>query len=117
MSYDIDLIDPKTKKPVKVENHEEGGTYVLGGTEEASLNVTYNYSKHFYAHLDSEKGIRWLYGKTGEQVQERLAKAITELGTVSDSDYWRDTPGNAGHALLILLNWAVQHPTAVFKGD
>lgn len=140
MSYDIDLIDPKTNEPVKnskmlfiqsnfveivenkvqsvkVEKHEEGGTYALGGTEEASLNITYNYSRHFYEHIDSKQGIRWLYGKTGKETQERLTKAVAELGTEKDADYWKDTPGNAGYALSILLKWAIQHPTAVFRGD
>jgi hypothetical protein len=117
MSYDIDLIDQETKKPAAVENHEEGGTYAIGGIKEASLNITYNYSKSFYEHLDTEQGIRWLYGKTGKETEQRLASAVAILGTERHDNYWEPTPGNAGYALSILLKWARQHPTAVFEGD
>lgn len=114
MSYDVGLYE---KKLVKVKPHEEGGTFVLGGVDRAELNITYNYSQHFYRELDREKGLRWLYGKTGEDVIPHLEKAIAVLGVERDSDYWLDTKGNAGYALSILLGWAKQHPTAVFDGD
>jgi hypothetical protein len=114
MSYDLSLV--KDGKPVEVEAHEEGGTYVLGGRSEASLNVTYNYSKQFDA-LDVEKGLRWLYGKTGRETLDRLAHAIAALGTERDNDYWKGTAGNAGHALAVLYRWAKQHPDAVWEGD
>jgi hypothetical protein len=116
MSYDIELINPETKEPVAIDSHEEGGTYALGGSTEASLNVTYNYSKFYYEHLDAELGIRWLYGKTGKDTELRLANAISALG-VERSDYWTASPGNAGYALSILLKWAQQHPNAIFQGD
>ena len=114
MSYDVGLY---RKVPVEVESHTEGGTYALGGTDRAELNITYNYSKYFYRELDAEKGLRWLYGQTGEAVIPRLEKAIAALGTKQDTNYWADTPGNAGYALSILLKWAKQHPDAVFDGD
>lgn len=117
MSYDINLIDQGTQRPAEVASHEEGGTYCLGGLPEASLNVTYNYGKFYYEHLDKENGIRWLYGKSGRDVEQKLAAAVAALGTERDSDYWKATPGNAGYALSILLGWARQHPTAVFQGD
>lgn len=116
MSYDIHLLD-EDGRSIAVENHEEGGTYVLGGTPTADLNVTYNYSRFYYEHLDSEKGIRWLYGKKASETVERLEKAVAVLGVQQHSDYWRKTSGNAGYALAILLRWARQHPTAVWAGD
>lgn len=115
MSYDIDLV--RDGAPVTVERHTEGGTYQIGGTPTAELNVTYNYGRFYYEHIDKEEGIRWLYGKTGADCIERLRTAIAALGTERDSDYWNDTPGNAGYALSILLAWAEQHPDAVFIGD
>lgn len=115
MSYDLGLYH--NGKPVQVERHQEGGTYVLGGTTAAKLNITYNYSWFFYRFLDEEDGIRWLYGKQAKDTVERLESAIKELGAVKYSDYWAPTPGNAGYALSILLKWAKQHPDAVWEGD
>ncbi len=117
MSYDISLRDPKTGEAVTVDHHCEGGTRPVFGIDDAELNVTYNYGPFYAEHIDAEEGIRWLYGRTGRQVQERLEKAVAALGTERDSDYWQPTPGNAGYALAILLRWAKQHPTAVFGGD
>ena len=79
MSYDIYLREGDTI--VQVPLHCEGGTYVLGGTAEAHLNLTYNYSPHYYKHIDPEKGLRWLYGRTGAETIERLESAIAALGT------------------------------------
>ena len=80
----------------------EGGTYVPAGTDEASVNITYNYSK-FY-------GMFWthnLYGLDGlriDKASELLVQAIEELGTEKDTNYWKATAGNAGAALQTLLN-------------
>lgn len=132
MSYDLGLY--KDDQPVLVKKHEDGGTYVMGGTDRAELNITYNYSWFYYKFLSKRKGLRWLYGKTGKQAIPRLKKAVKELGThqftrlpegadpltmnhLSYVDYWAPTPGNAGYALNILLKWAKQHPKAIFNGD
>ncbi|MDE2102426.1 MAG: hypothetical protein KGL39_34590 [Patescibacteria group bacterium] len=74
MSYDIDLIDPETSEPCVVANHEEGGTYRMGGTTEASLNVTYNYSP--------------FYGKKASETAERLRAAVAKLGTSRHHGGW-----------------------------
>ena len=34
-----------------------------------------------------------------------------------EKDYWAPTPGNAGYALKILLDWAIMNPDGVFYGD
>jgi len=115
MSYDINLCYPDG--PAQVSNHEEGGTFALGGTTDAWLNVTYNYSKFYYEHLDREQGIRWLYGKKAKDTRDRLQNAVEALGTDRGSNYWKATPGNAGYALAILLSWAMQHPEAEWDGD
>jgi len=115
MSYDLGLY--YDDKVALVARHEEGGTYVLGGTADAELNITYNYSGFYYQYLDEEKGLRWLYGKTGAETVERLEKAVGILGTCRDDNYWNQTLGNAGYALSILLEWARQHPEAIWEGD
>jgi hypothetical protein len=99
MSYDIHLEYPDERECL-VGNHEGGGTRVLGGTDEAWLNVTYNYSRFFYRNLDDELGIRWLYGKTGQEAGPQLRGAIGRLEgeisawskpfTVLENDFLRD---------------------------
>lgn len=118
MSYDIHFVDPATKEVVQLdEPHDlKGGNYAVGGTTEAWLNVTWNYGK-FYHEQFGEEGIRSLYGLTGEQAIPLLAKAIAALGTETDSDYWKPTPGNAGAALLNLLELAKAAPQAIIEGD
>lgn len=115
MSYDLGLYE--NSMPVIVDRHEEGGTYVLGGNTKAELNITWNYSKYYYTHLDKEDGLRWLYGKTGAETVQRLEHVVKILGIESHSDYWKPTPENAGRALDTLLRWARQHPNAVWDGD
>lgn len=80
MSYDIELTDPKTGKVLELDEPHDfsGGTYQVGGTTELWYNITYNYGKIFYPLL-GEKGIRFLYGKTGEEVIPILEQAIAKL--------------------------------------
>ena len=113
MSFWVYLYD-ETNMPVKIEPHSEGGTIILGGTDEAELNITYNYSSYYYEHLSPRKGLRWLHKKKARDTIKRLEKAVKELGTKKDKDYWKTTKGNAGYALSILLHWARQYPKAKF---
>jgi len=113
MSWWVSL--SKDGKLVKVESHVEGATYCLEGSDGADLNITYNYSPHYYNSLDKRKGLEWLDGKKAKEALARLERAIKELGTEKDNDYWKSTPGNAGYALLILLKWAKQYPEAIFE--
>ena len=50
MSYDISLTDPVTGETLQLDapHHMRGGTYAVGGTTEAHLNVTWNYATHYY---------------------------------------------------------------------
>lgn len=112
MSYWVYLCDDDGT--VQVDNHSEGGTYVLGGTSDACVNVTYNYGHHYYDLLH-EDGLRGLHGLSGAEAAPLLERAVAVLGTErDDSDYWAPTPGNAGAALGVLLRWAKQHPSARF---
>lgn len=92
---------------VQVANHSEGGTYAIGGTTDAELNVTYNYAPHF--------GFRSLDGRTGEETIPELEVAVQKLGTERSGDYWESTAGNTGHAIAILLAWAKEHPQAKWR--
>lgn len=118
MSYDIDLVEPTTKETITFNFTHEiiGGTYRVGGTNEASLNITYNYSKLFYKTL-GEKGIRTLYGMTGAESIPLLTNAINSLKDDVDPDYWKPTEGNAKKALQGLLAFAQLRPDGIWEGD
>lgn len=123
MSYDIELQDPVTKKTLQLDapHHMRGGTYAMGGTTDARLNVTYNYAPHFYRTLGEgvagrEGGIRSIYGMTGAESIPILEKAISELGDDIDDDYWKPTEGNAKRALTQLLALARMRSDGVWAG-
>lgn len=124
MSFNICLLD-KIGNPVQVETHAEGATIaidkpfvigntVLGGTDNAEMEITFNYSPYYYQALDKDKGLRKLDNMKAKKAIPLLKKAIMTLGTTPASDYWAKTPGNAGKALATLLTWAEQHPEATF---
>lgn len=116
MGYSIKLVDERGE-PVIVNRHQEGSTVALGGTNEAVINITYNYSRYFVEHINSGSGIRFLYGKHAFECVDILEKAVEKLGKIRDDDYWKSTPGNAGHVLSVLLEWANEYPNAIFMGD
>ena len=123
MSYDIYMREPDSKtdtdSPIKLNkpHYFRGGTHSLGGTNELTLNITYNYYKFYTETIDSEKGIRWIYGKTGEEVLPLLEAAAGVLGVKQSDNYWEATPGNAGHALLGLIAFCKLRPDGIFEGD
>jgi hypothetical protein len=97
MSYDIGYYTKETwenehdeRKYIQVAPFEaEGGTVraelvdgklVPATIADCDTNITYNYSKFYVEHIDSESGIRWLNGKSGAEVKERLESAIRALG-------------------------------------
>ncbi len=85
----------------------EGGTQPLGGSDEASLNVTYNYSDKFdFKSLD---------GKSGKETIKKMEKVVKNLGTEQSPNYWDSTPGNVGYAVFILLSWAKQYPDYIWE--
>lgn len=116
MGYRIKLKDDDGNV-VSAPRHTEGGSYAMGGASIAEVSITSNYSEYYHEHIDEDDGIRHLYGKTGREAEPILREAIEELGTEQSEDYWERTPGNAGHMLSVLLDWAQQHPEATFSGD
>ena len=120
MSYDIELCDPVTGDVIEFDepHHMRGGTYQLGGTTRAWLNVTYNYGR-FYRRDDTfgPEGIRAIYGKTGAESLPMLDKAIAALGDDATGNYWEATEGNAQQALCQLRALALARPDGVWNGD
>lgn len=114
MGYSVALLDQEGMA-VKVSRHHEGSNIILvKGSSEADITVTYNYSKHF-SSIFNEGGLQYLNGKCGRDVIDDLQAGVTLLGTKRNNNYWKSTPGNAGHILNILLTWAKAHPNAKFE--
>ena len=118
MSYDIDLNCPVTGKVIEFDSPHDikGGTYRIGGTLCAELNITYNYSTIFYK-LFPEKGIRILYGMTGADSISLLTEAISKLSDDISEDYWKCTEGNVKKVLYQLVSFAKLRPDGVWNGD
>ena len=117
MSYDVCLKDPVTKKILELDSphHMRGGTYAVGGTKMAELNVTYNYAPVLYRVLP--EGIRGLYGKSGAETIPLLKTAIEGLQDDVSEDYWDCTEGNVKRSLTQLLSLAQMRPDGVWDGD
>jgi hypothetical protein len=112
MSWDVDLCDAYSGEVVDVPSHTEGGTYAIGGLPLASLNITYNYGESFRRAWDGVGLKDALDGRLAEETIPALRHAVKVLGVQRDDDYWASTDGNAGHALSLLLGWALAHPLA-----
>ena len=118
MSYDICLRDTVTNLTIELDEQDRmrGGTYMVGGTNRAWLNVTYNYARHF-RRLLGEKGIRSIYGMTGAESIPVLEDAASKLADDVSDDYWETTEGNAKRALLQLAALARMRPDGIWDGD
>lgn len=55
------------------------GELVPDTITDAKINITYNYRSFYYKYLNREKGIRWLYDKTGETVLPKLKELFVRL--------------------------------------
>ena len=104
MSHDIRI---KRKDGTVVELKERhaitGGTYALGGTTEAWLNITYNYWRIF-DRLFGEDGITTIYGMNVKDARVLLVGAVARLGDAEpDENYWKACDGNAKKALAGLI--------------
>ena len=113
MGWDIQYVD-ENGDCVKVDNLTYGSTVAIGGSDDADMSLTWNYSPFYFRSVNKDTGLRWINLQKGEDVKEVLEKAVKELGTEQAEDYWADTPGNAGHALSILLRWIEKNPKGIF---
>lgn len=118
MSYDIELRDPVTREVIMFDAPHlmTGGTYAVGGTREAWLNVTYNYGD-IYRRVLGEDGIRSIYGMTGAESVSVLEEAASKLSDDATGDYWEATDGNAKRPLLKLAAMARMRPDGIWDGD
>lgn len=124
MSYDIRLRKSDGSVFHFDRKHQmTGGTYALGGTTEAWLNVTYNYSR-WYRRDDvfpNGAGIYCLQNKTAKESIPIIQKAIHTLETLDEElteeevrhyrfqgadGYWMPTRENAIKPLRQLLTMA-----------
>jgi hypothetical protein len=134
MSYDLYLTHPDTGEVYMLDTPHKipQGTYALGGTQEAHLNITYNYAPNFVEAFGDPNGVRSIYGKTGAEAIPILKTAILKLevldldsvGKLSDAhwdvegqDYWAPTNSNAKRALKGLLALSRIHPEGIWTGD
>ncbi len=94
---------------------QEGGTQVMGGTDQPELNITYNYGELF-RKAGLPDALKSLHEKRAGDTIEMLKAAVAFLGTNRyTKDYWAPTLGNAGFALSILLGWALKYPDGVWR--
>lgn len=140
MSYDISLKDPVTKETIYFDTPHQmrGGSYALGGTTEAWLNITYNYARWYYKdgvfpEKDGEnEGIRTIYGMSGAESICVLQNAINALENMTEDltaeeiqdyadnhagGYWTPTRGNAIKPLYQLLAMAKMRSDGIWDGD
>lgn len=118
MSYDINIKDPDTGETIELDakHNITGGTYCIGGTTEAWLNITYNYAPFFY-EVFGEKGIRTIYGMKVLDSLPMMIEACSKLQGQQDEDYWAPTEDNARAALLNLIYLGIQAPNGIWEGD
>lgn len=132
MSWDIDIEDQegnimKCQSPHRlrggtVQAEVIGNEVVDGHTRpklgqkpitEASLNVTYNYYKHYEPILGD--GMDFFQDMSTADAIPHLEKVVDTLGTKIDPDYWKSTPGNAGAAADSLLFLCQECPGGIIK--
>lgn len=119
MSWDVELVDPVSKETLECDalHFIQGGNYVMGGTKDMWLNITYNYGK-IYRRPDvfgAEHGLDILDGKTAAETIPMLKQAIQNLGDDVNPDYWEPTEGNAKRALCSLLAFAQMRPDGIWE--
>lgn len=140
MSYDITLNNPVTKETIHFDTPHQmmGGTFCVGGSSEAWLNITYNYSRWYYKDgvfpdkNGKKDGIRTIYGMSGAESIPALENAIKTIESMTEDlteeeikeyadsgagGYWTPTRGNAIKPLYQLLAMARMRPDGVWDGD
>ena len=116
MSYNVYLNDPVTGETLELDapHQMKGGTFEIGGSYEAWLNVTCNYGKILHMVL-GEEGLKILAGKTGAETLPILKAAAEKLSDNVSSNYWEPTQGNVKRAILSLAAMAKMRPDGVWQ--
>jgi hypothetical protein len=88
---------------------------------DCSFNITYNVSKMFYSH--NEKGIRFIYEKTGEEATELLIDMLNyfirnklKLEEMNPTNNW-GSHDNTTKCLLKMCFASIDNPHQVWLGD
>jgi hypothetical protein len=114
MSWDVYLQNPISKETLKIGHHDmTGGTYIAGGTDEAWLNVTYNYGGILLRALGCP--FRELNGRLASDTIPLLEEGISKLSDEVDGDYWKSTEGNVKKVLRQLLFMALKRPDGYWR--
>lgn len=110
MSWDISIVDPKTGETLKanIVHGLRGGTYAIEGTDELTLNVTYNYSNIWVDPNNETVGeiLKNLDGKEVKRTIGTLGITYMNLEGPASEDYWEACPGNARRAIADLIELA-----------
>lgn len=103
MSWDCYLVDKNGKTVIFNEPLDiKGGTYQLGGTQEAWFNITYNYGKILKNVLGYS--LSDLNGKLVKDTISDIEKAVSKLSEEDKTEnYWDATEYNTKRALEDLL--------------
>lgn len=111
MSYSVSIINPDTgailEAPIPLDLR--GANYVVGGTTELELTITYNY----HEHLQTALGVLGLDGLDGLAAHETWTLILAGIAVLDNDvvdDYWAATEGNAKLALINLLIMACVSP-------
>jgi len=119
MGYDFSITE--YFKPCK-----HCGRSDVGDSKE--LYTSYNHGWAFYQYFDKKQGLRWLYGKKGWRVTERLETMLECLENLDEwdknfenspelGDGWAVTTGNAYWFAKQILETARAMPKGVWGGD
>ena len=107
MSWDVEIYRDGNIVVLPEKHNITGGTYVLGGTREANLNITYNYSQFYNNSLimayNNNIGLKCLDGVSVRVGIDLVAHAVRMLEGAPSDNYWDATEGNAKAALGDLL--------------
>lgn len=112
MSYDIYFRDAVSQEIITLpyKHQLNGATYCLGGTDELSFNITFN-----YGGIYNQYGfyVPQLSGLTAVAAMPILEGVISRLDDDVTDNYWEATEGNAKKALVSLLTMCQLKPDAV----
>lgn len=112
MSYDIYFRDAVSQEIIMLPYKHQmfGATYCVGGTDELSFNITFNYAgiyNNYGFHIPQLKGM------SAVAAMPILEGVISKLGDDVTDNYWEATEGNAKQALVKLLTMCRLRPDAV----
>jgi hypothetical protein len=118
VGYDIEIVSKKARRTLwkRDKHHFRGGTYQVGGSNQAHISISYNYAKFFVSVL-GENGIRTLYGMSSKESIPLLTQCIDRLVGGPSGNYWEPSEGNARQALILLRELAMVYPDGIWQGD